>query len=290
MLKGRALPEEIGVITPYEGQRAFIKTYMQRNGNMRKDLYETIEVASVDAFQGREKDFIILSCVRSNENQGIGFLKDARRLNVALTRARYGVFIVGNPTVLSKSPLWYSLVNYCQVLGCLMEGPSLTSMRVCERQVAPPTKGARGGGRDGGREGGGGGGGGGGHWDISEIENERREHYQRSWGDSVNAPNYGGPAGFGIHAATAGAGAGGTIGLIESLGKKDSRYDKRYDDSASVSSAEGSFQSQSRSVRRGEAKSGSGSGFGAAADDDALSVSSEMTHTTLGGSSFRADR
>ena len=48
---------------------------MQQNGSYRKDLYKEVEVASVDAFQGREKDYIVLSCVRSNEHQGIGFLE-----------------------------------------------------------------------------------------------------------------------------------------------------------------------------------------------------------------------
>jgi len=57
------------VITPYEGQRAYLVNYMQRNGSLRSQLYKEIEVASVDSFQGREKDFIILSCVRSNEHQ-----------------------------------------------------------------------------------------------------------------------------------------------------------------------------------------------------------------------------
>jgi regulator of nonsense transcripts 1 len=75
---------------------------MQYNGSLKKDLYKEVEVASVDAFQGREKDYIILSCVRSNEHQGIGFLNDPRRLNVALTRAKYGMVILGNPKVLSK--------------------------------------------------------------------------------------------------------------------------------------------------------------------------------------------
>ena len=100
--KSGVVPNQIGVVTPYEGQRSYIVNYMQFNGSLKKDLYKEIEVASVDAFQGREKDYIILSCVRSNEHQGIGFLNDPRRLNVALTRAKYGVVILGNPKVLSK--------------------------------------------------------------------------------------------------------------------------------------------------------------------------------------------
>jgi len=94
-LKAGMRPDQIGIITPYEGQRAYLVQYMQNQGPMNAKLYMEVEVASVDAFQGREKDIIILSCVRSNEAQGIGFLSDPRRLNVALTRAKYGLIIVG---------------------------------------------------------------------------------------------------------------------------------------------------------------------------------------------------
>lgn len=105
--KSGVLPNQIGVITPYEGQRSYIASYMQLHGSLKKDLYKEVEVASVDAFQGREKDYIILSCVRSNEHQGIGFLNDPRRMNVALTRAKYGVVILGNPKVLSKVKIFF---------------------------------------------------------------------------------------------------------------------------------------------------------------------------------------
>jgi regulator of nonsense transcripts 1 len=100
--KSGVVPNQIRIVTPYEGQRSYVVSYVQFNGSLRKDLYKDIEVASVDMFQRREKDYIILSCVRSNEHQGIGFLNDPRRLNVAFMRAKYGVVILGNPKVLSK--------------------------------------------------------------------------------------------------------------------------------------------------------------------------------------------
>uniref|UniRef100_A0A7S0NU20 Upf1 domain-containing protein n=1 Tax=Calcidiscus leptoporus TaxID=127549 RepID=A0A7S0NU20_9EUKA len=136
-LSAGVAPEQVGVITPYEGQRAYLVSYMQRNGSLRGQLYADIEVASVDAFQGREKDFILLSCVRSNERQGIGFLSDPRRLNVALTRARYGLVVLGNPKVLSKQALWNNLLVHFKESEVLVEGP-LNALKRSMVQFARP--------------------------------------------------------------------------------------------------------------------------------------------------------
>ncbi|KAK0151478.1 Regulator of nonsense transcripts 1 [Merluccius polli] len=139
LLKAGAKPDQIGIITPYEGQRSYLVQYMQFSGSLHTKLYQEVEMASVDAFQGREKDFIILSCVRANEHQGIGFLNDPRRLNVALTRARYGVIIVGNPKALSKQPLWNHLLNYYKEQRVLVEGP-LNNLRDSLMQFSKPHK------------------------------------------------------------------------------------------------------------------------------------------------------
>lgn len=138
-LRAGIKPEQIGIITPYEGQRAYIVSYMQFSGSLHATLYQSIEVASVDAFQGREKDFIIMSCARSNEHQGIGFLKDPRRLNVALTRSKYGLIIVGNPKVLSKQPLWNHLLNDYKDKRVLVEGP-LNNLKESVIQFSKPRK------------------------------------------------------------------------------------------------------------------------------------------------------
>jgi len=271
LMKGGALPAEIGIITPYEGQRAFVKSYIHKNGNMKKELYEEIEVASVDAFQGREKDYIILSCVRSNDNQGIGFLKDPRRLNVALTRARYGVFIVGNPNVLARNSLWHSLLKHFQDRGALKEGASLASLRVSDVMLPPPRGAAGGRGHDGRgyqyagmassnaqgqREG----------WDRQGEQQDRYEQYQRSWSDTVYdvQEGYGGPAGFGGN-----VGKGGPA-LEVALNRKDSRYDKQYGDTAShLSGSDVSYRTQNRSFRRSAQSSFAGG--------DDHSISSDMT-------------
>jgi regulator of nonsense transcripts 1 len=137
--KAGVTPSQIGVVTPYEGQRSYIVNHMQYHGKLRKEFYKEVEVASVDAFQGREKDYIILSCVRSNEHQGIGFLSDPRRLNVALTRARYGLVILGNPKVLSKHPLWHYLLVHYKEKATLVEG-ALSNLQPSMIQFSKPRR------------------------------------------------------------------------------------------------------------------------------------------------------
>ncbi|KAG1898551.1 AAA domain-containing protein [Suillus fuscotomentosus] len=125
------VPNQIGVVTPYEGQCSYIVNYMQFNGSLKKELYKDIEVAS--------KDYIILSCVRSNEHQGIGFLNDPHHLNVALTRAKYGVVILGNPKVLSKHPLWHYLLTHYKERNTLVEG-LLNNLQASMIQFSKPRR------------------------------------------------------------------------------------------------------------------------------------------------------
>ncbi len=96
---------DIGIITPYAGQvRAIRDALPERN--------DSVEVHTVDGYQGREKEVIIFSCVRSNSDGTVGFLSDERRLNVALTRAKRGLIVIGDPDTLRNDETWASWLDY----------------------------------------------------------------------------------------------------------------------------------------------------------------------------------
>ncbi|RUM87730.1 MAG: IGHMBP2 family helicase, partial [Thermovibrio sp.] len=76
-----------------------------------------VEVNSVDGFQGREKEIIVVSFVRSNDEGEIGFLRDLRRLNVAITRPRRKLVLIGNTETLSSHPVYRRFIGYVKEEG-----------------------------------------------------------------------------------------------------------------------------------------------------------------------------
>lgn len=111
-----SLPPEIsiGIISPYAAQVKII-----REKKETEDIYRDldIEVNTVDGFQGQEKDFIIISLVRSNEKGEIGFVSDERRLNVAMTRAKKKLIIIGDMTTLANHKLFNQLAEHVEETG-----------------------------------------------------------------------------------------------------------------------------------------------------------------------------
>ncbi len=97
----------IGIITPYRDQKELLI----------KMLADGVEVNTVDGFQGREKEIIILSLVRSNEEKKIGFLRDERRLNVAITRAKRKLMVVADASTLRSYPLYRDFINFVKRKG-----------------------------------------------------------------------------------------------------------------------------------------------------------------------------
>lgn len=103
LLEAGLPPARVAVITPYVAQVRRLKSLIRE---------AEVEVGTVDGFQGREKEAVIVSLVRSNESGEVGFLQDARRLNVALTRARRLLVVIGDSGTISRNPLCARLIEY----------------------------------------------------------------------------------------------------------------------------------------------------------------------------------
>ena len=115
-------PRSIGVVTPYMAQVDLIKKKIAENEDILsslKKLETEVEVNTVDGYQGRERDLIIISTVRSNRKGNIGFLRDWRRLNVSLTRAKSGLIVVGDQETLSGDRHWGSFLKWCNEVSCI---------------------------------------------------------------------------------------------------------------------------------------------------------------------------
>ena len=106
LLNAGVPPADIGVISPYDDQVNLLRM------NNPIELRDELEIKTVDGFQGREKQVIIVSFVRSNPGGDIGFLSDLRRLNVSLTRAKRKLILVGDSKTLSKNKTYQNLIKY----------------------------------------------------------------------------------------------------------------------------------------------------------------------------------
>ena len=102
---------DIGIISPYKGQVQLLRRMLRRDSYW-KPLRHLISVNTVDGFQGQERDIILISMVRNNEQGQVGFLSDLRRMNVAITRARMKLIIIGHSPTLCHHPFYKRLKHY----------------------------------------------------------------------------------------------------------------------------------------------------------------------------------
>ena len=107
---------DFGIITPYRGQARLIRRLLRLQHYFRR-LRRHISVGTVDGFQGQERDVIVISLVRDNADGNIGFLRDLRRMNVAITRARMKLIIIGNATTLSRHRFYRELAEHIRRYG-----------------------------------------------------------------------------------------------------------------------------------------------------------------------------
>ncbi|MBN17062.1 MAG: hypothetical protein CMB37_02730 [Euryarchaeota archaeon] len=115
---GDIKPHDIGMVTPYSGQVRLLNDMFDSAGGLEEnDRYHGLEIKTIDGYQGREKEVIVLSTVRANDAGEIGFLRDQRRLNVAITRAKRGLIVIGNARTLRNDSNWESWCDWASERG-----------------------------------------------------------------------------------------------------------------------------------------------------------------------------
>ncbi|MBR3433281.1 MAG: AAA family ATPase [Bacteroidaceae bacterium] len=113
--KDRILEEriDVGIISPYKGQIRLLR-HLIRKDRYWRPFRSLITINTVDGFQGQERDVIVISLVRSNAEGNIGFLHDLRRMNVAITRARMKLILLGDRSTLCRIPFYKRLLSFCE--------------------------------------------------------------------------------------------------------------------------------------------------------------------------------
>ncbi|MBR0262417.1 MAG: AAA family ATPase [Prevotella sp.] len=115
--KQRILDErlDVGIISPYRAQVQYLRRQIKKK-EWAKPYRQLISVNTVDGFQGQERDIILISLVRANDDGQIGFLRDLRRMNVAITRARMKLIILGDASTMTRHPFYRKLYDYIEEL------------------------------------------------------------------------------------------------------------------------------------------------------------------------------
>ncbi|XP_041352063.1 uncharacterized protein LOC121370716 [Gigantopelta aegis] len=122
-------PDKIGIICPYQSQRALIFEHLRKCG------LSNIEVGTVDGFQGRENHIIIMSCVRARSSSGgIGFLADHRRMNVAMTRAKYAFFVIAHLDSLKAADNWRSMIKDARERNLILDVTAMSDFTKITRR------------------------------------------------------------------------------------------------------------------------------------------------------------
>ncbi|CAG8652979.1 9974_t:CDS:1, partial [Dentiscutata heterogama] len=115
---GGVTPQDIGIISLYSAQLEKVESALK---DCKNESFKNIEVKTADGFQGREKELILITCVRCNENEKIGFLDDERRFNVMLTRAKRGLIIFGDRKTLCSSQMWKEWFTWTDQNGLVIK-------------------------------------------------------------------------------------------------------------------------------------------------------------------------